>query len=50
MAIVEQARELRLLSEAHFCVDGTLLEAWASLQSFRPKDEDPPLDDGCGEG
>ena len=33
MAIVEQARELRLLSEAHFCVDGTWLEAWASLQS-----------------
>jgi transposase len=28
-----------LLSEEHFSVDGTLIEAWASLKSFRPKDE-----------
>ena len=28
----------RLLSSEHFSVDGTLLEAWASLKSFRPKD------------
>jgi hypothetical protein len=33
-----------LLSREHFTVDGTLVEAWASLKSFRPKDErdDPP--------
>ena len=40
LAIVEQAREQRLLSEEHFSVDGTLLEAWASVKSFRPRDED----------
>ena len=50
LAIVEQAREQRLLSEEHFSVDGTLLEAWASVKSFRPRDEDPPSGDGSGEG
>ena len=35
-----------LLSDEHFTVDGTLLEAWASHKSFRPKDSDrPPSDD-----
>src|SRR5213594_2119679 len=35
-----------LLSDDHFTVDGTLLEAWASQKSFRPKDRpDPPSDD-----
>jgi transposase len=35
-----------LLSDEHFTVDGTLLEAWASHKSFRPKDRDrPPSDD-----
>ena len=29
-----------LMSREHFSVDGTLLEAWASMKSFRPKDED----------
>jgi len=29
------------LSDEHFTVDGTLLEAWASHKSFRPKDEEP---------
>ena len=46
LQIVEQAREQRLLSEEHFSVDGTLLEAWASLKSFRPRDEDPPIHHG----
>ena len=46
LEIVEQAREQRLLSEAHFSVDGTLLEAWASVKSFRPSDGDPPSGDG----
>jgi hypothetical protein len=38
---MEQAREAGLLSDEHFTVDGTLIESWASLKSFRPKD-DPP--------
>ena len=50
LQIVAQAREQRLLSEEHFSVDGTLLEAWASLKSFRPRDEDPPPGDGSGDG
>jgi transposase len=37
--VLGEARRRRLLSEDHFTVDGTLLEAWASLKSFRPKDE-----------
>ena len=36
----------RLLSDEHFTVDGTLLEAWASQKSFRPRDEEPPPDGG----
>jgi transposase len=39
--IVKQARKSGLLSNEHFSVDGTLIEAWASIKSFRPKDEDP---------
>lgn len=35
--VVRQARALDLLSDEHFSVDGTLIEAWASLKSFRPK-------------
>jgi len=38
VTVVEQARQRKLLSEEHFTVDGTLLEAWASLKSIRPKD------------
>jgi transposase len=37
-AVLEEARHRRLLSADHFTVDGTLLEAWASLKSFRPRD------------
>ncbi len=36
--VVESARSAELLSREHFTVDGTLIEAWASLKSFRPKD------------
>jgi transposase len=36
--VLSEARRRKLLSEDHFTVDGTLLEAWASLKSFRPKD------------
>jgi hypothetical protein len=35
--VVEQARALKLLSGEHFTVDGTLIEAWASLKSFQRK-------------
>jgi transposase len=46
-AVVAQARALQLLSDEHFTVDGTLIEAWASLKSFRRKDAGPhePPDD-----
>src|SRR5216683_1952838 len=46
-AVVEQARGLNLLSDEHFTVDGTLVEAWASLKSFKRKDAGPtePPDD-----
>ena len=46
-AIVEEAKRERLLSSDHFSVDGTLIESWASLKSFRPKNE-PPGGDGNG--
>ncbi|MBR9973936.1 IS5 family transposase, partial [Magnetospirillum sulfuroxidans] len=43
-AVVAQARSRDLLSDEHFSVDGTLIEAWASMKSFKPKDggDDPP--------
>jgi len=47
--VVEQARGLDLLSDEHFTVDGTLLEACASLKSFKRVDganENPPDDPG----
>ena len=46
--VLAEARRRKLLSEDHFTVDGTLLEAWASLKSFRPRDgdADPPCDGG----
>lgn len=37
--VVEAARAAHLLSRDHFTVDGTLIEAWASLKSFRAKDD-----------
>ena len=45
--VVAQARAAGLLSDEHFTVDGTLLDAWASLKSFRRRDEGPtpPPDD-----
>ncbi len=35
--VVEHKKVRRLLSREHFSVDGTLIEAWASMKSFRPK-------------
>lgn len=37
-ALLARPRVKRLLSREHFTVDGTLLKAWASMKSFRPKD------------
>lgn len=45
-AILAQAKQRHLLSEEHFTVDGTLIDAWASHTSFRPKDEEEPPPDG----
>jgi transposase len=47
-AVVGQAKLRRYLSSDHFSVDGTLLEAWASHKSFKPKDGPPPPDPGVG--
>jgi transposase len=46
LAVLEEAREHGLLSEEHFTVDGTLIQAWANRRSFREK-ADPP-DRGTG--
>ncbi len=47
-AVVRQAKLRRYMSSEHFSVDGTLLEAWASHKSFKPKDTDPGGDDDDG--
>jgi transposase len=39
-AVVTQARHGGVMSDDHFTVDGTLIDAWASLKSFRRKDRD----------
>ena len=45
--VVAQAERAGLLSDEHFTVDGTLIEAWASMKSVRAKDgSDPPADGG----
>jgi transposase len=47
-AVLVEAREKQLLSEEHFTVDGTLIQAWAAARSFRDK-SDPPAP-GAGSG
>ncbi len=51
-AVLAQARQRGLLSDEHFTVDGTLIEAWAGHKSFKRKDgqaaETPPQDDDPG--
>jgi len=42
-AILLQARQQKLLSDEHFSVDGTLIEAWASQKSFQRKDGCLPI-------
>lgn len=44
--VTQLARQRKLLSDEHFTVDGTLLEAWASQKSFRRKDGGEPPSDG----
>ena len=50
-AVLNQQRVRALLSDEHFSVDGTLIEAWASMKSFRPKDGsgEPPAPGRNGE-
>lgn len=48
-AVLMHADSARLLSDEHFTVDGTLLEAWASQKSFRPRDEEPPAGGGSNQ-
>ena len=48
-AVLAQPRVKKLLSTDHFSVDGTLIEAWASMKSFKPRDgggEEPPTGGG----
>jgi transposase len=48
--VVKIARREGLLSDDHFTVDGTLIEAWASLKSFQPKDGGGGPSSGGGDG
>jgi len=45
--VVKQARGQGLLSDEHFTVDGTLIEAWANRRSFREKNEPPKKGSGA---
>jgi transposase len=51
LAILVDPQVKPLLSDEHFSVDGTLIEAWASMKSFRPKDGsgEPPAEGRNGE-
>jgi transposase len=50
-AVLAHPRVKRLVSSDHFSVDGTMIEAWASMKSFKPKDGsgDPPAPGRNGE-
>lgn len=39
--VITQAKEAQLLSKDHFSVDGTLIDAWASMKSFQPREGGP---------
>src|SRR5262245_29627672 len=47
-AVVRQAKLRRYISSEHFAVDGTLLNAWASHKSFKPKDRPPDEEPPAG--
>jgi transposase len=49
LAVREEAQQRQLLSQEHFTVDGTLLDAWASMKSVQPREEEglgPPTGGG----
>ena len=47
-SVLVEAREHELLSEEHFTVDGTLIQAWASARSFHEKNDPPAAGKGSG--
>ena len=47
-AVTEEAQRRKLISDDHFTVDGTLLQAWASLKSVQPRDAGDPPGQGGG--
>jgi transposase len=49
-SVLVQARENNLLSEEHFTVDGTLIQAWAAARSFKEKSDPPKPGKGSGQG
>ena len=49
-AVLVEARENNLLSEEHFTVDGTLIQAWAAARSFEEKSDPPKPGEGSGSG
>jgi transposase len=49
-SVLVQARENNLLSEEHFTVDGTLIQAWAAARSFKEKSDPPKPGEGSGHG
>ncbi len=49
-AVLVEAREHELLSEEHFTVDGTLIQAWAAARSFQEKSDPPKPGAGSGSG
>ena len=49
-AVLVEARENNLLSEEHFTVDGTLIQAWAAARSFEEKSDPPQPGEGSGCG
>lgn len=48
--VYELSREGGWTSDEHFSADGTLIEAWASMKSFRPREEQNDKDDEEGDG
>lgn len=49
-SVLVEAREHELLSEEHFTVDGTLIQAWAAARSFKEKSDPPAAGKGSGSG
>jgi transposase len=47
LAVLEQAHAKQLLSQEHFTVDGTLIQAWASRRSFKEKSDPPQRSTGA---